>query len=368
MSTFAVKVVKIKAIEPIENADAIELVVVGDYRSVVKKGQFVAGDLCVYIPEAAIVPDWLLKEIGLEGKLAGSEKNRVKAIKLRGCLSQGIIVPLDIVTQYGIGDRPDVFNIHEGDDVSKLLGITKYEPPIPIHMAGEVYNAEIGIKFDIENIKAYPDVFVEGEDVSITEKIHGTFCSVCLLPSNWGSEKHVLNRFVVASKGLAAKGVGFKDNEANKNNVYLRALKKGDIFNKILKYYDTWNFPIFFLGEVYGPVQDLHYGDDLAFRVFDICTGLIDELYYMSPTAVAEICYSVGLNMVPILYTGPYSKDIVKKYTSGKETVSGKETHIREGVVIRPMKERRYPDLGRVILKSVSPEYLLRKGNVTEFN
>jgi len=368
MSAFAVKVVSIKAIEPIENADAIELAVVSDYRSVVRKNQFKAGDLVIYIPEAAIVPQEVLQKLGLDGKLAGPEKNRVKAIKLRGYLSQGIVVSLDILTEFGLGDRPDIYTPREGDDVSKLLGIMKYEPPIPIHMAGEIYNAEIGIKFDIENIKSWPDVFIEGEEVSITEKIHGTFCSVCLLPANWANEKHVLNRFVVASKGLAARGVGFKDNDANKNNVYLRALKNGDIFNKIFNYYDTWNFPIFFLGEVYGPVQDLHYGNDLAFRVFDICTGIIDELYYMPPIAVAEICHSMGINMVPILYTGPYEKEIVTQLTSGKETVSGKESHIREGVVIRPIVERKHNNLGRVILKSVSPEYLLRKGNVTEYN
>src|SRR5574343_263710 len=94
MSKFEVKVIKIDAIEAIPEADAIELVRVNDYRSVVRKGQFKVGDIAVYIPEGAILPQWLLEHMNLVGKLAGSGKNRVKAIKLRSTLSQGILVKL----------------------------------------------------------------------------------------------------------------------------------------------------------------------------------------------------------------------------------------------------------------------------------
>jgi RNA ligase (TIGR02306 family) len=91
MSSFSVPVIRIRGIEPIANADAIELAVVGDYRSVVRKGQFTAGSLAVYLPEASVLPDSLIEELGLVGKLAGGARNRVKAIRLRGCLSQGIL-------------------------------------------------------------------------------------------------------------------------------------------------------------------------------------------------------------------------------------------------------------------------------------
>ena len=95
MATFEAKVYRLE-IEEHPNADAIELAKVGDYRSIVRKGDFKTGDLGVYIPEAAIVPDWLISELGLEGKLAGKDKNRVKAIKLRGILSQGLIYPVQL--------------------------------------------------------------------------------------------------------------------------------------------------------------------------------------------------------------------------------------------------------------------------------
>ena len=91
MAYFEVNVVKIDQIEDHPNADALELAVIGGYRAIVKLGDFKAGDLVVYIPEQSIVPQWLLERMGLEGRLAGKDKNRVKAIKLRGVLSQGLV-------------------------------------------------------------------------------------------------------------------------------------------------------------------------------------------------------------------------------------------------------------------------------------
>ena len=90
---------------------------------------------------------------------------------------------------------------------------------------------------------------------------------------------------------------------------------------------------------------------------------------------------SAGLPRVPIIYRGPFSKEIMIAHTSGKETVTGKALHIREGVVIKPVVERQdftvyngrgFPCNGRVQVKSVSADYDLRKGakgeEPTEFN
>lgn len=64
--------------------------------------------------------------------------------------------------------------VNEGDVVTDFLGITKWEPPIPVHMAGEVWNAHgMTLKYDVENFKKYPNVLNEGEHVVMTEKIHG---------------------------------------------------------------------------------------------------------------------------------------------------------------------------------------------------
>jgi RNA ligase (TIGR02306 family) len=377
MSAFEVKVTRIRAIEPIENADVIELAVVGDYRSVVKKGEFKAGNLAVYIPEASVVPQSLLVEMGLEGKLAGKDKNRVKAIKLRGCLSQGLLYPVYVEEWSGdhyinVGDGQCF--VREGDNVAADLGITKYEPPIPAYMSGEVYNAgqHLTVAYDIENFKKYPDVLVGGEEVVMTEKLHGTFCGFVVLPNRDRDEKHVNGKFLVFSKGLGANGLCFKDNEKNRGNVYFRALENSKVFDKLANLAPTWfgdggEEPLIILGEVYGRgVQDLEYGaTDVAFRVFDIAHGYRGSQQYWNYHTMKVFCAGAGLDMVPLIYKGPFSKEVMLEHTSGVDTLSGK--HIREGVVIKPIKERTNTELGRVILKSVSEEYLLRKGG-TEYN
>ena len=87
---------------------------------------------------------------------------------------------------------------------------------------------------------------------------------------------------------------------------------------------------------------------------------------FLSRDALAEACDALCVSRVPVLYRGPFSREVMMQHTDGK-TVVGGGAHIREGVVITPVNERRDDRIARVILKSVSADYLLRKGNATEF-
>ncbi|MDP3434361.1 MAG: RNA ligase (ATP), partial [Bacteroidota bacterium] len=113
---------KIKALEPIENADAIEKATVLGWQLVVKKGEFRVGDLAVYCEVDCLMPDKpvfeFLKPRGM----------RVRTIRLRGQVSQGICFPLSIL--------PADFEIVEDADCTEVLGIEKYEPPMPACLAG----------------------------------------------------------------------------------------------------------------------------------------------------------------------------------------------------------------------------------------
>jgi len=384
MATFEAKVYRL-TIEEHPNADALELAVVGDYRSIVRKGQFKTGDLGVYIPEAAVLPEWVIEELGLVGKLAGKQKNRVKAVKLRGILSQGLVYPLEFrekVYDVDTGVQSDChvlitdpntrsgISVIEGQVVTEELGITKYEPPIPVHMAGEVFNAHgMTLKYDIENFKKYPNVLTEGEEVIMTEKIHGTWCCFGYHPEHKDSH-------IITSKGLSSQGLAFKINEANANNLYIRALNStadssgANVLDRAHAFFG-YDQPFYVLGEVFGPgVQDLHYGVSQqapSFRVFDIYVGEPGIGQYVDSEQLQAFCTALGVPMVPVIYAGPFSKEKMEEATNGMEVVSGEESNIREGVVIKPVKERRNEELGRVVLKSVSEAYLLRKGG-TEFN
>lgn len=385
MAEFECKVYRLE-IENHPNADRLELAKVGEYRSAVRKGEFESGQLAAYIPEAAILPDWMLQKLGLwdkekgKGMLAGKLGNRVKAIRLRGTISQGLIYPIEkgiLTSDGGLLCRPEREDllVYEGDDVTEFLGITKYEPKIPVHMAGEVNNVgtQNTFHFDIENWRKYPNVFKEGEDVVFTEKIHGSFQCI-----GYSSDVGTM----VSSKGLFGQGLAFKlDTEANDNNLYVKAFRsfdsigvpRFDIIERARAEVFVDGQPFYFLGEVFGQgVQDLQYGASKpSVRIFDIYVGKPGQGEFLGYYGVVQVCAVLGLEMVPTLYTGPFSVDTMKKWTDGDEEVSGTHANIREGIVMKPIEERRDNELGRVCLKSVSEKYLLRKGKkgqeLTEF-
>ena len=117
-------------------------------------------------------------------------------------------------------------------------------------------------------------------------------------------------------------------------------------------------------GELYGPgVQDLDYGipaGAIGWRLFDIT---VNGSYLSWPDVITR-CLSCGVQMVPVLYTGPFSSELVDELTCGPTTVAGdvqSKFKGREGVVITPVVEE-FCHIGRLILKSVSADYLDRKG------
>lgn len=384
MSDFEVKVVRISEVLQHPNADKLDIVKIGGYNCISGKledgsSRYKTGDLVVYIPEGAILPEWIIDRLGLRGMLAGKDKNRVKAVKLRGVVSQGILYPAYNENNSGKWFIQTIeknrFLVKEGDDVADDLEITKYVPRVPENMSGEVVSlSSIPVKFDIENIKKYPDVFVEGEEVEFTEKIHGTFCQIGFVPNL--THPDLFNcaesgSFFVTSKGLGAQGLVFKNNERNRNsNIYVKTLlelmKKPGFVDMILHI----GLNIRILGEIYGPgVQDMQYGlKEKTFRIFDVFYDLGGDMRHCPVDETASLAVQLGLTTVPVLYRGPFSKDKVEEYTSGK-TVAGNGCHIREGIVIRPVYNTLDdPQIGRRILKSVSDDYLFRKGNVTEYN
>ncbi|MGI0076350.1 MAG: RNA ligase (ATP) [Nitrosopumilaceae archaeon] len=398
MATFEVLIQKI-FIKPHWNADALEIGSIGSHdgwQVVVKKDQYKTGDLVAYIGENAIVPEWILKSYGFwneeknVGLLAGKQGNRVKAVKLRGAFSLGICLPVDKVDGQHFISVPDgttpegaMLLLQEEQDIAEDLGITKYEPPIPTQMSGELYNAgqAITVNYDVENIKNWPDVIGEGEPVQITEKLHGILCQIICVPFvgvGVDPSEHLLvsgdshrRRYIgVASKGLGAAGLCFKHNDANKNNVYLRATQKywEGIANGLSQMQITSNVVI--LGEVFGDgIQDLKYGmkNEIGFRVFDIYVGRRGLGRYLSCSELNIWCTWMHLEWVPVLYRGPFSKALLEQHTQHTKSTFD-SNQVREGVVIKSLSEREVPELGRVSLKSINEDYYLRRGTITEFN
>lgn len=395
MSHFECPILKIAGTEPIEGADRIELVRVAGFRSVAVKGAFKAGDLAAYIPEGALLPEWLLRTLGLfddakgMGKLSGPTGNRVSAARLRGCLSQGLLLRLDIApgattlrvpaADGAVKDVP----VAEGDDVADLLGCGKYAPEIPAEMLGSVYAAHGTIvDFDLENLKRWPDVLEDGEPVEFTEKVHGIQTVLADVPG-FGQHDALRGTVLISSKGLAETGLAFKWNEENADNAYVAAFRSltdaagQDVFQRLraaavadqtARFGIDPGTPVHLFAETFGRgVQDLAYGQEgRQTRLFAVYVGPRHAGRFLDPEERDELARIIGIETVPVLYRGPWSREVADLHCSGRESVSGKEACIREGIVIVPAKGRDHPQLGRIALKHVSEAYLLRKGG-TEY-
>lgn len=349
MSTFRVEITRIDEVLPHPNADRLELVRIRGWKAVAAKGVHTTGDAVVYIPEDAVVPEPVLAALELTGKLAGKAHNRVKALRLRGELSQGLLMPMHVFHALAGPGEPE-----PGTDVAEALGITKYEEPIPAHLAGRAvpWPRWMHKYTDIENVKNFPGVLRDGEAVVITEKLHGACAAFGMRRGE--------DELFVASRNLCLA--------RDEANAYWRVAVQAEIAGHLRALLaETGAASATVYGEVLG-VQDLKYGyvnGRLGLRWFDVAQ---DGGYEDHGGPAQGLLLARGLERVPLLYEGPFSEAVLAEHTDGGTTLGA--GHVREGVVVRPAAERYDVDanLGRVILKSVSGDYLTRKGQATEFH
>jgi RNA ligase (TIGR02306 family) len=380
------------------NADRLSIVKLKGYDYKIVSGKLEDGshrykrnDWVIYVQADSIVPEWLLKhgywdEAKGTGFLSGKLGNRVKPVKLRGITSEGIMFGAPIISDIDFFEMDCLVNCENkdprcyqlGDDVSDLLGVTKYEPVIPANMAGDLlYVGQEKIPhYDIENAKKWPGVLDStNSEIFLTEKLHGTFCGIGYLPDFEHPELFKLpdvdGTFIIFSKGLGSKGLVFKNNLANKHNLYVRAALENKLFEKLLSLITEvsifWEAParkdekFYVFGEIFGKgVQDLHYGlEQPAFRAFDV---RIDS-QYLDAHDKYDYLENAGFEIVPVLAQVSSEEEILP-FIDGKSSLGG---NIREGVVAIPYREGHHDQLGRIILKYVSDDYLNRRGETTEY-
>lgn len=323
MSILKVEVVKLTSVIPHPNADRLELATFEGmaYQVVTAKGNFQPGNLAFYFPIDSVIPDKFLDEFGIRPYYS----KKLRAAKLRGIFSEGLLIPVS-----------ENFTGNVGDDYTEYFGVTKYEYPIPQNMSGDV-EAPIGqYKFPSpEHLKRYRDVLHEGEQVVVTEKIHGT--NFTILVDENGTHIGSHNYF-------------WKNNETNKNLVYIRAYNEHSALHKI-----PLNTQVF--GEIYG-IQDIKYGlenSKLGIALF----AVKQNGKFLNHSDFMVFCDEFALPRVPILYTGAYSWQAVSQFNNVDSVLSKK--CLMEGVIVQPLVERTHPEIGRVVLKLISDRYLLRK-------
>lgn len=375
MSEFSCPVVQIESLKPVPNADALEMTTVFETNVIVRKGQLKVGDLAVYIPLDALVPMYMPQFQGL-GIKSERELYRVKAVRLRGTYSEGLLVPLNDNNK-GLNPE-DLPYLHVGDGAEALWGITKYEEAErPASIFGTTKSEAAkditwAPKYNVESLLKNREAIPENMQVVVTEKLHGCNARYTYGPdvdgiprlhvgshNAWKRPIHSEFKFVLKLKNLVNRVFGpvWKTSEPTNDDVWWTIAKRFDLASKLAKH------PKFVVyGEVYGKVQDLQYSvEGVDFRVFDVYDANRKE--WLPWTQVKTFAASVGLAVVPPLYVGPYVRDEVDKLRFGKSALDGKT--LREGFVIRPLVPADPKD--KSAYKYVSEDYKLRK-NGSEFH
>jgi len=354
MSQWKVSKEKIE-IFPHGNADTLSLGKVGSYQVVVQSGIYKDGDTVVFAPEKSVLTGQIKTEF--EKYLVGPENDRVKGVRLRGEISSGILIPKHLLV--GIEDA------EIGEDVSEKLGISHYEPPIPQQLAGKVRSFEMKYigSHDCEQVGVYVNDLIPGERIVVSEKVHG---SQFILGHDVDK-----NETIVSSKGMLKKGLVLEESD---DNTYWIAAKNDGIIEKIREHYDTGVVQVF--GEVVPVQGGYNYGQTKpTARLFDVRVNSVSIPYDVVPEPFREMWVPIiydgeinlienevvlfsdperGIHKTKITYTLP---DEITRMCKGMETVSGKQVHIREGVVVRPYIDRDARDGNKLRLKIINPKY-----------
>ena len=342
--THKVEIVPV-VLEPHPNADTLSIVHVYNWQVVTKTADWDGIPLVgAYIQPESLVDVTRPEFSWLKRSPDDQKPHKVRVIRLRQVLSQGLLIP-----------APPGFQI--GDDAAEFLGVRHYEPPTQEELdarqggrescSAEVYTGpQVWIpKYDIESAYRYASVFTQGEPVYVTEKIHGENTKFMFDGNRMWAGTHQEWK----KPGFGSPWAVLKDTPWIED--FCRA------------------YPMRVLcGETYGWVQTLRYGampGEYWFRAFDILcsTGYWSLKSFLPIFRECEIVPDFGII--------PFDFETLKALAEGETTLPvvgntnkrGKDgktpiPNLREGVVVRPLEERQDPKLGRVILKFVSNNYL----------
>ena len=350
------------------NADSLSIVKVDDYTCVVNTVAWEGKGLAAWIPPDSLVPAdrpefaFLAKDANAEGLV------RIKAKKLRGVLSFGLLVP-----------APE--GAAAGDDVTGLLGVTHWNPPEgggggrkdkkpPLFEPADCVKAPDVpfVKYDLEAGRKYARrLFIEGENVLTHEKVHGQSSRYvfhngvmhCSSRSQWKREfpdySHVTVEMLAGKVDdeTAKRIVERLRTSPPKRDTLWQALENTPSLRKFCEA----NPGLVVYGEVLG-VQDLRYGlkpGEVSFLAFD----LMDAGRWVDGDETRARLSEAGVPQVPLLHDGPFDFDLMCSLAEGQSTVAG-AGHVREGCVVKLSKERWDERVGRACLKFVGCGYLER--------
>jgi RNA ligase (TIGR02306 family) len=329
---------KIDSIKPIDGADMIELAIFGGWQSVIaKKDGFKPGDLVIYCEIDSflpIKPEFEFLRKSSYKKMGDLEGFRLKSTKLRGAISQGLVLPISV-----LGDID--FEIGVGYDVTELLGIIKYEPPIPAELAGKVKGLFPSFipKTDEERIQNLSEEYVgwlaSDKKFYVTEKLDGSSATFYYKDGVFG----------VCSRNLELL--------ETEGNTFWQTSRHMGIEDKL----SSLGYNASIQGELIGEgVQGNPYKIKghivVPFNVFNI-----DTQKFLPLSDFLETMDKLGLTPVPILdYDFKLLPEITDMLNYAEQKSQLNPDFDREGVVIRSHDRT-------ISFKVISNKFLLNGGN-----
>ena len=335
----------VNAAEPIPNADAIERIRVLGWWVVVKKGEFKPGDKLVYCEIDSLLPERPEFEFLRASSFKPARDDlpagfRIKTIRLRGQVSQGICFPLSILPP----DAPT----DEGADVTALLGVVKWEPPLPVGMGGKVKGPFPGFlpKTDETRVQVLEPVLLRhrGKTFHITEKLDGTSFTAFVREGVFG----------VCSRNLWM-------DETDETNVLVRVARKHQLDERLRAVAAELGHDLAIQAEVIGPgIQKNKYElKEVTLRVFSVLDASAYKL--LDHTSSLDVIRRLGLESVPQLGTLVLSHSVDDLIALAEGTSVLNPNAQREGLVLRPFAEEFDADAGgRLSFKAINPKFLLK--------
>ena len=338
MSTFAVTLESIGSLKPIKGADRIEIATLAgmDFQFVVGKGQYQVGEKVLYIPVDSILPPKLIEDLGLVGKLAGADHNRVKTVVLRGAYSQGLVIS-------------PTYAPSTTENIAEYLGITKWDPPPNEVKDGILMPLMDGQSmYDLESADRYVDLaeLLMDQPVFITEKLEGENGWVRALPDG------------TYTVGMRSNTIHLKEGVPNR---FHEAFKVNRMVELALKLAKKYNDRVITYGEFIGPgcgVGNYYDLDRVRTPIFCIKVGmrwltpeefLQAQLNFVEPAPILQMPDGTTLREW-------LNGKTVKEASNGMSLINPSKR--REGIVIKPLVELRDDRIGRLVLKQRSPAYL----------
>lgn len=282
---------KVADIQPIPGADAIDVATIDGWKVVVKKGEFQVGDLAVYFEIDSWIPKDVAPFLNKGRTYNGVEGERLRTVKLRGQVSQGLLLPISQFAKLDPRDcnwylaDHDTDYLVDGDDITEVLGIQKYEKPLPGALVGVAKGNFPSFlrKTDQERVQNMIRDLLRWEEAGaaweVTEKLDGSSMTCYMHEGVFG----------VCSRNY--------DLEETAENSFWNVARRDGIPGKLPDGYALQ-------GELIGPgVQGNKYGlERLEFFVFDVWD--IKESRYLTPTDRRLFCEKLLIvNHVPVLET-----------------------------------------------------------------